>query len=112
MFKSGNKFGIMDFDGNQIIPPEFPILQTYGDDLLIASKDGKMGVLNMNGDWIIDPKVTKIDRDRDLFRVGFGLFGTYRGFMTLDGQPVTFTWNEFAKAEKPGAPRNTPVTIG
>lgn len=48
-------YGVMDIQGNVILPPEYELLNISGDGYSIFCKDGKYGVANPNGDIIIEP---------------------------------------------------------
>lgn len=62
VFSEKNKFGLQDFDGNQITPAQYSKLIRLGDEGWIAQRKGKYGVLNSKGEILVPLKYRHVDR--------------------------------------------------
>lgn len=62
-FKKDGKYGLIDFDGNQILPAEYDDITTLKgiERSILITKDGKVGLVNnVSKDIIIEPKYSSI----------------------------------------------------
>ena len=61
-YKSENKYGIIDFNGNKITDAIYESIEgfEYKEGLLLVKKDGKYGIININGVSIIKEKYDEI----------------------------------------------------
>jgi hypothetical protein len=65
-----SKYGVIDFEGNQLVQYVYDdIAQYLGDGLVVVKKSGKLGVGNDVGDWIVAPIATSIQYENGLLKV-------------------------------------------
>ena len=64
-YKQNGKYGLIDFDGNVIVQPEYEQIDSldYKEGLLLVKKDGKFGVININGGIVVKAKYDEIQSD-------------------------------------------------
>jgi len=79
--------GFIDFEGRWIIPPIYEGFILWVDDLMPARKDGKWGIINRNGEVVID------FRFEEIRVLGNGLFvasyGELYGLVDINGDWIT-----------------------
>ena len=65
IYKSGDKYGIIDFKGNTLTKPIYESIESisYREGELLVKKDGKYGVININGYVMIKPEYDDIISD-------------------------------------------------
>lgn len=65
-----SKYGVIDFEGNQLVECVYDDIINYlGDGLVVVKKSGKLGVGNDVGDWIVAPIATSIQYENGLLKV-------------------------------------------
>ena len=64
-YKSNNKYGLIDFEGNKITEPVYDSIEgfEYHEGLLLVKKSDKYGIININGATIIKEKYDEILSD-------------------------------------------------
>ena len=64
-YKSGDKYGLMDFDGKTLTKPIYESIESisYREGELLVKKDGKYGVININGYVMVKPEYDEIISD-------------------------------------------------
>ena len=64
-YKRNGKYGLIDFDGNVIVKPEYEQIDSldYKEGLLNVKKDGKFGVINIKGATVVKAKYDEIQSD-------------------------------------------------
>lgn len=82
ILKIGDKFGLVDGNGNAITPTTFEALRWIGKDLWTAKVDGKWGRIGADGHWVIAPKFETLSRDASIIVAGVD---GKRGFLRPDG---------------------------
>ena len=68
---NGKKYGLLDRNGNEVIPLIYDSLTFVADDLVAVGQDvkagekntgvGKCGLMDMAGNWVVSPKYDRID---------------------------------------------------
>lgn len=59
--KKDNLSGLLDLDGNEILPCSLEYIYYFDGDMATAKKDGKYGILSNKGEWVINPEFDGID---------------------------------------------------
>ncbi len=64
-YKSGDQYGITDFNGNILVDPLYEEINaiSYKEGYLICKSEGKIGVLNIKGSKVIEPKYYSVNAD-------------------------------------------------
>ena len=95
-YEESEKFGLIDFDGEQITKPIYDEIESVllKEGELIVNKDGKLGIINIRGGKIIPIKYDYIDSDGNKENSGY-IFGNVKndkmlyGYMNNKGKIVT-----------------------
>ena len=66
----------IDKSGKKVISKEFEDAGNFTGEYAVAKKDGKVGVIDKNGNWIIEPDFEEISLDEDMviFKVSESYF--------------------------------------
>ncbi|WP_246799433.1 WG repeat-containing protein [Bradyrhizobium sp. CCBAU 51753] len=80
--KAGDKFGLVDGDGKEIIPPALDALITVTKDIWNAKRDGKWGRLGSDGRWLFEPKFDYLSHSDSII---VAATEAKRGFLNADG---------------------------
>lgn len=84
------KYGLMNRNGEIVVPCQFDFLGQFGEGLIPARKDDKYGYINLEGKWIIQP----IYSSAELFQNGLAavstgpMFESKYGFINAKGEVV------------------------
>lgn len=98
------KYGIIDFNGNQITKPIYEEIDTlqFKEGELLVKKEGKYGVINIKGAILVKPNYDKIETDK-FYEEGKGYKNSgyivsqkteegYRiGYVNIEGKEITET---------------------
>ena len=55
IFKN-NQYGFIDAQGNEVIRPQFDLVDVFSEGLAAAKKRGKFGYINKSGEFVIEPE--------------------------------------------------------
>jgi hypothetical protein len=80
--KAGDKFGLIDGDGKEIIPPSFDALISATRESWNAKLDGKWGRIGLDGHWLVEPKFDDLSRSNSII---VAAMDAKRGFLRADG---------------------------
>jgi len=71
--KKGNKYGLIDLNGKEIIPVEYDDITVLEgiENSIIIKKDGKVGLANDNGSIIIEPNYSQIKNLGSTYKDGY-----------------------------------------
>ena len=88
------KYGAIDLDGKEIIPPVYEVMKSFYNDRSVAKRDGKVGIIDVQGNVIAD-----FIYDEFPYQSEYGVFpmvkdGFY-GVIDMDGKeivPFIYDW--------------------
>jgi hypothetical protein len=80
--KANDKFGLVDGDGREIVPPAFEALIAVTKDVWNAKLDGKWGRIGPDGHWLFEPKFEYLSRTTPII---VAATAAKRGFLRADG---------------------------
>lgn len=59
--KSGNKWGLIKYNGEVIVEPKYENITSQSNELHIVKVDGKYGVIDLQENFVLEPKYDQID---------------------------------------------------
>lgn len=85
-FKKGNRFGVLDSTGKEVIPAEFTLLGEFNEQKAVMGMKGKFGFIDTRGDIVIKPAYDMVFDFNDGM-AGVWVKGKY-GYIDHNGQMV------------------------
>lgn len=100
--KQNGKYGLIDFNGKQLLPVEYDeITALYGmENSILIRKDGKVGLANDNGGIIVEAKYAEIKNLGDTYKNGYITIsedGKYGVISTTKKQILENKYDEIAQ---------------
>ena len=90
--REDENWGYMSLSGDWIIEPRFMVAKPFYRGLgEIRQHDGKNGIVDRTGAWVVKPIYDNVDIYSDLIRVHFG---ERQGYISRRGEPLTFDESE------------------
>jgi hypothetical protein len=80
--KAGDKFGLVDGGGKEIVEPAFDALISATRGVWNAKLDGKWGRIGLDGHWLFEPKFDDLSRSNPII---VAAMNAKRGFLRADG---------------------------
>ena len=80
--QAGDKFGLADGDGKEIVPPAFDALISVSRGIWNAKLAGKWGRIGPDGQWLFAPKFDDLSRSNPII---VAAMDAKRGFLKVDG---------------------------
>lgn len=88
------KYGAIDLDGKEIIPPVYEVMESFYNDRAVAKRDGKVGIIDVQGNVIAD-----FIYDELPYQIDYGVFPMvkdgFHGVIDMDGKeivPFIYDW--------------------
>lgn len=96
-----NKFGLIDYEGNEVLACIYDTIYSYNSDSKIISKNGKFGVIEYNGNIIFDLDFDDVKTSTDNTNLIALKKGSQWGLITTKGKKVvSFEYDKVANIEK------------
>jgi hypothetical protein len=71
--RKGNLYGYLDEFDTEVIKPQFPYAEDFFEDFaIVQTTEGKMGAIDHNGEWLINPIYDMIGFEDGVFEARIG----------------------------------------